>query len=45
MSIETTLKNMDVHKKFLNQSKGTDQFRNVFRIENKMCSDKDLIAN
>ena len=36
---------MDVHKKILNQGKGNDKFPSVFLIENKMCSDKDLIAN
>ena len=29
----------------LNQGKGNDKFPNVFLIENKMCSDKDLTAN
>ena len=32
-------------KNVLNQGKGNDKFPNVFLIENKMCSDKDLIAN
>ena len=36
---------MDVHKNVLNQGKGNDKFPSVFLIENKMCSDKDLIAN
>ena len=36
---------MDVHNIFLNQGKGYDKFPNVFLIDNKMCSDKDLIAN
>ena len=36
---------MDVHKKVLNQGIGHDQFPNVFLIDNKMCSDKDLISN
>ena len=32
-------------KNVLNQGKGNDKFPSVFLIENKMCSDKDLIAN
>ena len=36
---------MDVHKKMLNQGKENDKFPKVFLIENKMCSDNDLIAN
>ena len=32
-------------KNVLNQGKGNDKFPNVFLIDNKMCSDKDLIAN
>ena len=32
-------------KNVLNQGKGKYKFPNVFLIENKMCSDKDLIAN
>ena len=35
----TSLKNV------LNQGKGYDKFPNVFLIDHKMCSDKDLIAN
>ena len=36
---------MDVHKNVLNQGKGHDKFPTVFLVDNKMCSDKDLIAN
>ena len=32
-------------KNVLNQGKGNDKFPNVFLIENKLCSDKELIAN
>ena len=35
----------DIKKNVLNQDKGYDKFPNVFLIDNKMCSDKDLIAN
>ena len=36
---------MTLRKHVLNQGKGYDKFPNVFLIDNKMCSDKDLIAN